>query len=171
MLVRLDPIGVMLPSHHVLADRPTVRMADLAGVPLLIFSPIEAAEWQNWQEELTREFGLRNDTLVHGHGLSAARSALRAHGQAQLCSLEVQPSAGIAVRPLVDPVPVYPWSVIWREGRRDRHLEHALALVTDLAQTSQWLTPPADDWWMPESDRKASRRPSSLPRAELTAAG
>jgi DNA-binding transcriptional LysR family regulator len=155
MLVRLDPIGVMLPPDHVLAGRPTVRMAELADVPLLIFSPFEATEWQNWQEELTHEFALRSDRLVHGQGLSAARSALRAHGQAQLCPLDVQPSADIAVRPLVDPVPIYPWSVIWREARQDQRLELALALIADLAHTSQWLTPPAGDWWMPESDVRA----------------
>jgi DNA-binding transcriptional LysR family regulator len=161
MLVRLDPVGVMLPAHHALADRPAIRMADLADVPLLVFSPVEAAEWQNWQEELAAAFGLQAATVVHGQGPAAARSALRTYGQAQLCTLEHPPAAGIVFRPLVDPVPVYPWSVVWRDGHRDGRLEQALLLIAELAERKGWLASPPGRWWVPESDRKEWTYPAT----------
>jgi DNA-binding transcriptional LysR family regulator len=169
MLVRLDPVGAMLPAGHPLAGRPVIRMAELADVPFVVFSAPEAAEWKDWQQELMAAFGLQAATVVNGQGPSAARSAVRTYGHALLCTLELQSTADIVVRPIVEPVPVYPWSVVWRDGRRDPRLEHALGLIAALAASRGWLEAPPGHWWIPESDRKSYGYPATRPELRLAA--
>jgi DNA-binding transcriptional LysR family regulator len=157
MPVRLDPNGLMLPEDHPLAARPEVRMAELVEFPVLIFSATEAAEWESWQEELIAQFDLQRSRLVRGHGIRAARLAVLAHGQPLVCSLDIPSSDGVVVRPLVSPIPVYLWSVVWRAGRQDQHLKESLEVISRCSAERKWLVPLESSWWIPEIDRKELR--------------
>jgi DNA-binding transcriptional LysR family regulator len=167
LLVRLEPVGVMLPSDHALAGRPEVHMAELAEVPLFILSPAEAPEWQNWQEQLVAEFGLQRGALVHGHGAIAIRGSVLTSRHAHACPIDIQPLDGVALQPLVDPVPIYPWSVVWRADRRDPGLEQVLGLIEEFVADKQWLLPPQRPWWIPEFDREGCGSPALSPRKLL----
>ena len=160
-LVQLSPIGIMAPAGHALASQDEVRVAELARVPVVMFAAREAGEWQDWQEQLAKDFGLRLSGVVHGHGLSAAEGAVLSHGPI-LCAMNVQPLDGIVVRPLVDPVPICPWSVIWRAKRRDPRIEQAVALISEIAARREWLVLPEGPWWVPEGDlaRTDATRPA-----------
>jgi DNA-binding transcriptional LysR family regulator len=155
--VRLDPVGLMLPADHALAGHAEVRMAELAEFPLLVFAAAEAAEWQSWQEETVAEFGLMRSAVVHGHGIGAARLAVLAHGQPHLCSMDVPSSEAVVVRPLVDPIPLYLWSVVWRAGRHDAHLKEITNVIEECSEELRWLIPPESSWWIPEIDRQELR--------------
>jgi DNA-binding transcriptional LysR family regulator len=151
-LVRLEQIGVMLPVAHALASYDEVRVADLARVPMLIFASREAAEWQDWQEEFIREFDLRLSVVVHGQGVSAATGAVLSHGHPHVTSLTLPPLDGVVVRPILDPIPVYPWSIVWRTNRHDPRVDQCLALVREFIVGRRWLLPPERPWWTPVRD-------------------
>ncbi len=151
-LVRLEQIGIMLPVDHVLASHDEVRLADLARVPVLIFASREAAEWQDWQEDFIRVFDLDVSMVVHGQGVSAATGAVLSHGHPHVTALSLPPREGVVVRPLVDPVPVYPWSIVWRANRHHPRVDQCLALVRESVEERQWLLPPERSWWAPARD-------------------
>ena len=150
--VRLNHIGVMLPAGHELASRDEVTLAELARVPMLIFTPREAADWRDYQEEMVKAFGLRLSEVVHGHGIGASTAAVLSHGHAHVIPLDVHRLDGVVVRPLVDPVPVYPWSAVWRASRHDPRLEQSIALIQEFAAERKWLVPPQRPWWAPAGD-------------------
>jgi hypothetical protein len=58
---------------------------------------------------------------------------------------------GGIVRPLVDPVPIFPWSIAWRRGLR-RDVVAAIEAAADaLATDTDWLELPPDAW-LPEPE-------------------
>ncbi len=153
LLIRLEPIGVALPEGHPLAGKDQIRPADLAGFPLLHYSPHEALGWQDWQDEFATAFGIEVTQRVYGHGHSAAHRAVAVYGEAGLSTLGPEASDGVVVRPLADPVPLFPWSVVWRASRRDPRVARVIGLMEKLAAAGGWLVPPAEPWWLPDVDR------------------
>ncbi|WP_329172688.1 LysR family transcriptional regulator [Streptomyces sp. NBC_01477] len=151
-LVRLEPMGVVLPADHGLAGRDAVRMAELADHPLLLHIAEEAADWQDWNEQVVAEFGLEVGYRMRGHGRSAANAAVAAYRAPSLGPLLAPAADGVVVRPVVDPVPVYPFSAVWRSGRPSRPLDGAITAVRGIADESGWLEPPPREWWMPAAD-------------------
>jgi hypothetical protein len=71
-----------------------------------------------------------------------------------LTMLETAAVPGATVRPLVDPTPLYPWTMVRRTGVR--HGLEALNRAADrLVEAERWLDPPADAW-LPPADRDLS---------------
>jgi hypothetical protein len=59
--------------------------------------------------------------------------------------------AGAVVRPLVDPVPVYPWAMVHRTGAAHPALSTLRSAAKDLAGTVGSVSRP-DDAWVPRVD-------------------
>ncbi|UOZ06926.1 LysR family transcriptional regulator [Amycolatopsis sp. WQ 127309] len=152
-LVRLEPMGVVLPAAHPLTAGTEVRMSDLASHPLLLHTAEEAREWQDWNERLAAEFRLDLARRLHGHGRSAANAAVLAYDMPALAPLEAPVPDGVVVRPVVDPVPVYPFSVVWRSDRANGAPARAVRAIREIAHELGWLAPPARPWWLPADDR------------------
>ena len=76
--------------------------------------------------------------------------------------------AGGVIPPVVDPVPVYSWSMLWRPGIQVAVLTAIRAVVTGLASREGWLIMPPGAW-LPEPEASNSirlpvGRPVGLPR-------
>jgi DNA-binding transcriptional LysR family regulator len=152
-LVRLEPMGVALPVEHPLAEHPEVRLAELAEVPILVHSAHEAVEWRNWQEDAASAFGLQITVRVHGHGASSANAAVLSYRQPGMGTLFRPGAEGVVMRPLIDPIPLYPWSAVWRASRRDGRIPEILPLIRQFVSDQGWLDPPEEPWWVPDADR------------------
>ncbi|MGW7007468.1 LysR family transcriptional regulator [Streptomyces sp. NPDC054933] len=152
-LVRLEPMGVVLPAGHELAARTHVAMAELAPYPLLLHTAEEAAEWRDWNVELAAAHGLRIGESLRGHGRSAANAAVLAYQAPAFTTLEAPLADGVVVRPVTAPVPLYAFSVIWRSGRTSASLGRAVGAIHEIATERGWMVPPRDDWWLPAMDR------------------
>ncbi|WP_405641011.1 LysR family transcriptional regulator [Streptomyces uncialis] len=152
-LVRKAPLGIVLPAGHPLAVRPKVTMEALAAYPILLHTPVEAAEWRDWNEELAATFGLEIGWRLHGHGRQAANTAVLNYQAPSFGPLEASVPDSLVVRPVVAPVPLFPYSVIWRSERATSTLRRALAAIHQIATEHDWLTAPAEDWWLPVRDR------------------
>ncbi|MDH6626596.1 DNA-binding transcriptional LysR family regulator [Streptomyces sp. LBL] len=151
-LVRLESMGVALPAEHKLAGHDAVRMEDLAEYPLLLHIAEEATDWLDWNEELIAEFGLEVGYRMRGHGRSAANAAVTAYHAPALGPLFTPVADDVVVRPVVDPVPVYPFSAVWRSGPPIKSLDGAITAIRTIAAESGWLDPPPQAWWMPAAD-------------------
>lgn len=65
---------------------------------------------------------------------------------------------GAALRPLVDPVPLSPVSLVWRKGLVHPALDALKAAAAELARDEGWLSPPVDRW-IPATDFEVMSRP------------
>jgi DNA-binding transcriptional LysR family regulator len=141
-LLRLDPLGVLVPEDHRLAASPGVSVATLAAEPLLLAEEQRAPEFNQFVIELCRSVGFA-PTLYRGT-VESIRAAvdLVAQGRCALCvpaSCVATLPGGIVWRPLVAPVSRYPWSVLWRAGDHSEHVGALVACALALSQALGWL--------------------------------
>jgi DNA-binding transcriptional LysR family regulator len=141
-LIRLDPLGVLVPRSHRLAASPGVPVATLAE-PLLFAEEQRAPEFNQFVIELCRSVGFV-PTLYHGT-VESLRAAvdLVMQGRCVLCAPVSCVSAlpGISWRPLVEPVSRYPWSVLWRAADHSQHVCALVACARALSREHAWLEP------------------------------
>jgi len=144
-LLRLDPLGVLVPEDHPLAASPGVPVARLAAEPLLLAEEQRAPEFNQFVIELCRSVGFV-PTLYRGT-VESIRAAvdLVAQGRCALCvpASCVAAVPGIVWRQLVEPGSRYPWSVLWRAGDPSEHVGALVACARVLSQELGWLEAPS----------------------------
>lgn len=154
-MVRWEPLALLVPDGHRLAGRPGIPARDLRGLSLCAHAGTQAApEWADAARQLAEAFGAELDgDHPPAHGVDEIAHRIRRHGTAVL-TLVTQPAVpGAAVVPLVDPVPLYPWSLLWPRDTRHPGLEVLRATVARLARAEGWLDVPEDAWLpSPEAD-------------------
>ena len=149
-LVRLEPVGIVLPASHPLAAREQVPLRELAVHPLVLHTAAEAADWRAWNEQIAAAFGLRIGWRLHGHGRESANAAVLTCHAPAFAPLEAPLPDGVVSRLIVDPVPLCPVSVIWRSHRRTpARLRRAISAIHEIASEHNWLARPPADYWLP----------------------
>ena len=142
-LLRLDPLGVLVPEGHPLAASPGVPVARLAAEPLLLAEERRAPEFNQFVIELCRSVGFV-PRLYRGT-VESIRAAvdLVAQGRCVLCvpASCVVALPGIVWRQLIAPVSRYPWSVLWRAGDSSEHVRALVTSARTLSQEFGWLDP------------------------------
>jgi DNA-binding transcriptional LysR family regulator len=157
-MVRYEPLALLLADDHPLAGLDEVPMERLRGMEVDASSGNEdAAEWVDLAVTLLEEFGgLPSAPHPHVVGPNETARHLHSHGLPILTMSECPPVAGAVIRPLVEPVPVYPWAMV--HGRNAKHPGLAVlgAVVTELAAEEGWLRL-AEGAWLPSADRRWPR--------------
>jgi len=155
-LIRYEALAVMLPAGHPLAAHEDVPLAALSAMEVDV-NPAnpEAPEWS----DMVRQFlDLSGAVATPPHypaiGIDQAHHLVR-QGLPILTGLDHVPVPGGVIRRLVDPVPIFPWSLIWRRGLQPSILAPIERAATELAAEDDWLTLPGGAW-LPEPE--ASRR-------------
>ena len=75
--------------------------------------------------------------------------------KASAAAVQIEPVPGGVILPITDPVPLFPWSVIW-PTRLHRSLVAAVQEATGrLARQEGWMERP-DEAWLPEPEATAS---------------
>jgi hypothetical protein len=72
-----------------------------------------------------------------------------------LTSIDHVDVPGGVLRPLVEPVPLYAWSIAWRRDAESDGVRALRAAAAELAASEGWLAgvgDRGDDTWLPEPD-------------------
>ncbi|MFI1421754.1 LysR family transcriptional regulator [Streptomyces sp. NPDC020731] len=151
--VRHEPMAVVLPEDHPLAARAEVPLAALAGETVYAGAGNERTpEWT----DLAR-------SLFEGRGITLAPPAPLAVGDEEfqrimartrhpvLAVVDFPPLPSTVLRPLVDPVPLSPVSLVWRKGLVHPALDALRRAAAVLAAEEGWLRRPAEGW-LPDRD-------------------
>ena len=157
-LVRWEPLALLIPDGHPLAALEEVPLAALEGVEIdASVGNDDAPEWVDLGVALLAEYGGR-PSPSHPHVVGAGETArhLPEQGLPILTLSESPPVPGGVIRPLVDPVPVYPWAMVHRRDAAYPELEVLVSLASELAERENWLTPP-DGAWLPDADASWTR--------------
>ena len=159
-LVRYEPLALLIPAEHPLASLVEVPLERLHGVQIDASSGNEdAPEWVDLAVCLLEAFGGR-PSAPHPHVVGTSETArhLRSHGLPILTMSERPAVPGAVIRPLVEPVPVYPWAIVHRADAKYPELATLGSVVTELARKEGWDKAP-DGAWLPSVDARWSRRP------------
>ena len=118
VLVRLEPLALLLPAGHPLADLEAVPVRSLRG--LEVDGLPSSTETPEWADLIVQFFALSGAHSTPPHlpaiGLEEAGYHLVRQGVPILASVDTVEVPGGVLRPLVDPVPMYAWSMAWRRG-------------------------------------------------------
>jgi hypothetical protein len=155
-LVRLEPLALLLPAEHPLAALDAVPLAALRGTRVDTSAGNEQApEWVDLGARLLAAFGAEpSPPHPHAAGLEETVRHLRAEGLPILTMSERPLAPGVVVRPLIDPVPLYAWTMAYRRELRHPALDALRAAASQLARRERWLEPPPNHW-IPHPDTNA----------------
>ncbi|MEU6031455.1 LysR family transcriptional regulator [Streptomyces tauricus] len=151
--VRYEPMAVVLPEDHHLAALDAVPLDALAGEQVYAGAGNpRTLEWTG----LARQ-------LFEGRGIEVAAPAPLAVGTEEfrrimaktrtpvLAVVDFPAMPGSTLRPLVDPVPLSPVSLVWRKGLVHRGVAALRTAAARLAADEGWLERPAEGW-IPATD-------------------
>ena len=152
-LVRLEPLALLLPQEHPFASMDAVPLAAVAGTQIDVSAGNEhAPEWVDLGVQLLAAFGAQPSPVhLHAEGLEETVRHLHAEGLPILTLLERPLAPGVVVRPLTDPVPLYPWTMVFHRELRHPGLDALHASIDELALREGWRQLPPDAW-IPEPD-------------------
>ncbi|MFI1013349.1 LysR family transcriptional regulator [Streptomyces sp. NPDC020965] len=151
--VRYERMAVLLPDDHRLAALTRVPVGALAGETLYAGAGNPAtAEWTSLAAGLFAEFGIGMAApFPEITGEEEFVRIVRGRGWSVLASTEFIAVPGMVVRPLVDPVPLSPISLVRRRGRRHPGVDALFASAAELGDAHGWLRRPPG-CWLPSED-------------------
>lgn len=156
-LVRWEPLGLLVPEDHSLGEPAALPLSALAGLTIDTSAGNTAApEWVELATHLVEEHG-GIPSPPHHPGMAAVAAAgpddvvrhVRETGWPILVKLDEPRPAGAVVRPLADPVPVYPWWAVHRPDLRHPALAALVQAGDELGTAEGWREPPPDAWFAP----------------------
>lgn len=155
-VVRYEPLAVLIPEDHPLADLTAVPLASLRDTRLCVRAGNHVTP--GWDQAVLQLLAPFNVDLAQSHPHVQGADELAQHirdRHAPILTMTTQSDVpGAVLRPLVDPVAVFPWAMIWREGAEQPALRALHRAVDDLAAAGNWLHLPTDAWLpAPEATR------------------
>jgi DNA-binding transcriptional LysR family regulator len=155
LLVRLEPLGLMVPDDHSYASQPVIETAAMRGSTIdTSAGNVDALEWVELATELVEQSG-GTPSPDHHPGMSAIAAAavndvarhIRETGWPLLTLLDLPAVPGTTVLPLVDPTPIYPWVMTHRRDVRHSGLPALRDAVQQLTAENGWLDVPTSTWF------------------------
>ncbi|MEU2551051.1 LysR family transcriptional regulator [Streptomyces sp. NPDC013313] len=151
--VRYEPMAVVLPDDHPLAALPEVPLAALAGET--VYAGAGNPRTREWTDLALRLFEGRGIRLAPPLPLPVGDEEferIMAKTRNAILAVVGFPAMPRSVlRPLVDPVPLSPVSLVWRKGLTHPGLAALRRAASDIARAEGWLRRP-DDRWIPAAD-------------------
>ncbi|MFG2500877.1 LysR family transcriptional regulator [Streptomyces sp. NPDC048441] len=146
-LVRLEPVDAVLSADHPLAAEPALRPDQLRGSTLWAPGALDRLDFLH---QFADRFDIQDRAPSVNLGLThfLAELAQDSHRFSLLpADVPLPEVPGLCSVPLVNPTPLYAWSLLWRSGNRHPGLNSLTAACAAQAGQSRWLEyDPARDW-------------------------
>ncbi|WP_157548111.1 LysR family transcriptional regulator [Nonomuraea candida] len=143
-LVRLDPLGVLVPDEHRFAELGGVPVAALADELLLLGEESQTPELNQFVITLCRSAGFAPAVYEGTVQSSRAAADLVLQHRCVHCvpsSFRTSNRPGTTWRPLVEPATHYPWSLLWHQDNPSPHIATVIDSARRLAERLGWLEP------------------------------
>ena len=157
VLVRLEPLSMLLPANHPMTRQEAIPVRSLKGLEIDGLPP--HSKTPEWADLITQFFAMSGSHSTPPHlpaiGLQEQGYHLVRQGLPILTSADHVDVPGGVMRPLVDPVPLYAWSMAWRRDSDSDGLTALRNAAAELAATDGWLGgigDVGDNAWLPEPD-------------------
>ncbi|WP_338697087.1 LysR family transcriptional regulator [Streptomyces sp. Q6] len=151
--MRYEPMAVVLPEEHPLAALDEVPLRRLAGER--IYAGAGNPRTPEWTDLARRLFAGRGIEIAPPAPLAIGEEEFRRimakYRNPVLTGVDFPAMPGSVLRPLVDPVPLSPVSLVWRKARRHPGIDALRAAASALAEENGWLERP-EGAWIPAAD-------------------
>lgn len=152
-LVRLEPLDLVVGLGHRLADRDEARPDELRDS--VLWSPA-AIERLDLVRRFAEHFGIRAEASPANLGLDPFLEQVAADPRRVAllpADLDLPERARVRSIPLVDPTPLYAWSLLWRRSA-DAHpaIDALLRTFADTGRANRWLEYRPGRDWLPDTD-------------------
>ncbi|MGP4089260.1 LysR family transcriptional regulator [Streptomyces sp. KR55] len=154
-LVRYEPMAIVLPEDHRLVSLEAVPLAELAGET--VYAGAGNPRTPEWTDLARR--------LFEGRGIEIAPPLPLAVGDEEFERIMAKTRSPVLAvvdfpdmprtvrRPLVDPVPLSPVSLVWRKGLVHPAFDALRRAAAGLAAEEGWLRLPVGGW-IPAIDKR-----------------
>ncbi|MFF9900243.1 LysR family transcriptional regulator [Streptomyces longispororuber] len=151
--VRYEPMAVLLPDGHPLAALDEVPLGRLAGERVYAGAGNDRTlEWTDLARQLFAGRGIEvAPPAPMAVGPEESARIMAKHRHPVLAVVDFPGLPGAVLRPLVDPVPLAPVSLVWRRGASHPGLDALRRAAAEVAAAEGWLNRPADGW-LPDTD-------------------
>ncbi|MDH6125034.1 DNA-binding transcriptional LysR family regulator [Kitasatospora sp. GP82] len=156
-LVRLEPLDAVLAADHPLAARSALRPADLAALRLVLPA---APERLDFLSRFAEQFGVPMLPGEANLGLDHLLEQVRTTpGSFTLlpAELPLEPGSGLSAVPLVEPTPLYAWSLVWLRQPQAPGVADLLRGFAEVGRKRRWLEFQPRRDWLPEADQAEVR--------------
>ncbi|RKN40034.1 LysR family transcriptional regulator [Streptomyces hoynatensis] len=160
-VVRLEPVDALVGPYHPLAGSAALRPAELRDSTLCCPAELDRLDF-------LRQFADAFGVARWQDGPNLGLEHLVRHVQADPACFTLFPAdaplpghASLRSIPLVDPTPLYAWSVIWRSSPRHPLLDAVLDGFARTGGARRWLDYRPGRDWLPDADL-ARLRPGPL---------
>jgi DNA-binding transcriptional LysR family regulator len=154
VLIRFEPLALLLPAEHPLARQEAIPVRSLDGLEIDGLPP--HTRTPEWADLIVQFFALSGAHSTPPHlpaiGLEEQGYHLVRQGLPIVTSVDHIDVPGGVIRPLVEPVPLYAWSMAWRRDADTDGIASLRNAAADLATSEGWLAEPVDDVWLPEPE-------------------
>ncbi|MGW1928411.1 LysR family transcriptional regulator [Streptomyces sp. NPDC001919] len=161
--VRYERMAVILPDDHPLAALSEVPLGALAGER--IYAGAGNDRTPEWTDLAARLFAGRGIEISPPAPLAVGQEEFRRimakHRHPVLAVVDFPPMPGSVLRPLVDPVPLSPVSLVWRKGLRHPGLDALRTAAAEIGAREGWHHRPAGSW-LPEGEPGLPAEPGAL---------
>ncbi|MBD0708113.1 MULTISPECIES: LysR family transcriptional regulator [unclassified Streptomyces] len=145
---RYERLAVILPRDHPMAGLPRVPLAALAGER--IYAGAGNDRTPEWTDLAARLFAGRGIEVAPPAPLAVGKEEFRRimakHRHPVLASVDFPAMPDCVLRPLVDPVPLSPVSLVWRKGLRHPGLDALRTAAAEVGAREGWRTRPPGSW-------------------------
>ncbi|MEU4395343.1 LysR family transcriptional regulator [Kribbella sp. NPDC023855] len=156
-VVRYESLAVLLPEGHPLSELAEIPLQALRRTGLCYRAGNHATPaWDHAILQVLAPWGV-DRTLAHPHvegGADELAQHIRDRSSPILTMSTQPPVPGAVLRPVVDPVVLYPWSMIWRADLTHPALDALNTAVDELAGDDWLAIPPGA--WLPEPEASAN---------------
>jgi DNA-binding transcriptional LysR family regulator len=156
-LVRLEPVDAVLSADHPLAAEPALRPDQLRDS--VLWAP-GALDRLDFLHRFTDRFGIQNAAtsinLGLGHFLAEVAEEPRRFSLVP-ADVPMPEVPGLRSVPLIDPTPLYAWSLLWRTGNGHPGLNCLTATCAEEAGRNRWLEYDPIREWLPEPPASGPR--------------
>ncbi|MFD8573070.1 LysR family transcriptional regulator [Streptomyces sp. NPDC059639] len=151
--LRYEPMAIVLPDDHPLAALDAVPLDRLAGET--VYAGAGNPRTPEWTDLARQLFAGRGIAVAPPAPLAVGREEFRRimtkYRNPVLAGVDFPAMPGSVLRPLADPVPLSPVSLVWLKGREHPGITAVRAAARELARRNAWLTQP-ENAWIPATD-------------------
>lgn len=159
--VRYEPMALMLQASHPLAGREAIALSELSGTTVYAGAGNERTrEWTDLAAQLFAAWDVEMAPPVPlAVGVAEFQRVIAKAGHPVLAVVDFPPLPGAVLRPLVDPIPLSPLTLVWRKGLNHPGVDALRTASAQLGTAKGWLALPPGAW-LPEGDLSLMRNRS-----------
>ncbi|WP_156686083.1 LysR family transcriptional regulator [Mycobacterium sp. Marseille-P9652] len=150
-LLRVEPLGAVSPG--LTSSEP------IAAQRLNVLVDADESAWSSWNRFATQFAADTGARVIRIDDGGVTGDAFHAHvrriGAAVLASPKRHTAAlppSLGRRPVAEPVPLWTWSLLRRRDDDRVSVRNVVDALLASARGRDWLTPPAERWWVPPGD-------------------